>query len=103
MVLPALIMLVVEIVGASLLVLSAASLRYAVEQAARCYSVNSTQCGSATNVQTYAQNQYHGLNAPTFTASTPACGRQVAASVSILLNAGFARWNVPLSATACFP
>jgi Flp pilus assembly protein TadG len=103
MVAPAVVLLVVGTVCASLVVFSATNLHYAVEQAARCYSVNSTQCGSATNVQTYAQNQYRGLNAPTFTASTPACGHQVAASVSILFNAGIATWNVPLSATACFP
>ena len=100
---PALIMLVVGTMWACLLVFSAASLHYSVEQAARCYSVNSTLCGTPSSAQTYAQSQYRGTNAPTFLASTPACGHQVAATVTVALNSGIKTWNVPLSATSCFP
>ena len=39
----------------------------------------------------------------TFTASTPACGHQVAAAVTIQLEAVLTSVSLPLSATACFP
>src|SRR6202030_2245511 len=58
---PALAMLVVGTMSAGLVVYSAAGLHEAVEQAARCYSVNATQCNSATATQTYAQNSYYGV------------------------------------------
>jgi Flp pilus assembly protein TadG len=103
MVLPPLVMLMMGTMSACLLLFSATSLHYAVEQAARCYSVNATQCGSASAAQTYAKNNYRGLSKPKFTASTPACGHQVTATVSIALSVAIHSWKVPLTATACFP
>ena len=109
MVLPAFLMLLLGIMSASIVVYTAASMHYAVEGAARCYSVNASQCGSATTTQSYAKNIYFGTGSPTFTASTPACGHQVNATLNIVLNAGVkqdltpAQWTIPLSATACFP
>jgi hypothetical protein len=86
-----------------ILVYSAAGLHNAVEQAAGCYSVNVSQCGSESATQTYAQNQYYGVNSPTFTASIQLCGHQVAATVAIPLVAVVENLSVPHSATACFP
>jgi Flp pilus assembly protein TadG len=103
LVLPALIMLVVGTVYAGLAVYSVSGLYSAVEAAARCYSINASQCGNASTTQTYAQSQYHGTNQPVFTASTAACGYQVSATMSLVLNAGVASWTIPLSATACYP
>jgi hypothetical protein len=103
LVLPALAMLVVGSLYASLLVYSAAGMHEAVEQAARCYSVNTSRCNSASATQTYAQNIYYGVSSPTFIASTPLCGHQVSATLTFVLNAAIASWNVPLTATACFP
>ena len=103
MVLPALAMLIVGSLYAGLLVYSTAGLHEAVEQAARCYSVNARQCNSASATQTYAQNVYYGVSSPTFTASIPPCGHQVSATLTFVLNAAIASWNVPLTATACFP
>jgi Flp pilus assembly protein TadG len=100
---PAFLMFLLGIVSASAVVWTAASLHYAVEGAARCYSVNATTCSDATTTQSYAQAIYHGLSSPTFTASTHACGRQVNATLSLVLNAGMASWTIPLSAQACFP
>src|SRR6516165_10379471 len=87
LVLPALAALIVGGLYTGLLVYSAAGLHSAVEQAARCYSVNSTQCGSASAAQGYAQSQYFGINTPTFAASTTACGHQVTATVTIAFSA----------------
>jgi hypothetical protein len=101
--LPALAMLVVGTLSSGLVMYSAAGLHSAVEEGARCYSVNSGQCGGASAAQTWAQNHYYGVSSPTFTASMAACGHQVSATLNIELNAVMASWNIPLSATACFP
>jgi Flp pilus assembly protein TadG len=103
LVLPALAALVVGGLYTGLLMYSAAGLHNAVEQAARCYSVSQSQCGSASAAQTYAQNSYYGVSTPTFTASTQACGHQVTATLSFVLDAAVTSFNVPLTATACFP
>jgi hypothetical protein len=101
--LPALAALIVGGTYTAFLVYSAAGLHTAVEQAARCYSVNATQCGSASAAQTYAQGLYHGMNTPTFTASTPSCGHQVSATVTIEVIAVVTNLSVPVSAQSCFP
>jgi hypothetical protein len=85
-VLPALAALMVGGLYTGVAVYSAAGLHQAVEQAARCYSVNAGQCGSESAAQTYAQSQYYGVNSPTFTASIQTCGHQVAATVTIRLS-----------------
>jgi Flp pilus assembly protein TadG len=103
MLLPALAALIVGGIYVALLVYSAAGLHSAVEQAARCYSVNATQCSSASAAQTYAQGLYYGLNTPTFTASTAACGHQVTATVTIAFTAVVTDLSVPVSAASCFP
>lgn len=85
LVLPSFLMLFLGILSACLAVFAAASLHYAAEGAARCYSVNSTPCSTATSTQcctatatqSYAQSLYHGPNSPTFLASTATCGFQV--------------------------
>ena len=100
---PPLAALVVGGLYAGLVVYSAAGLHNAVEQAARCYSVNPAQCGNASATQTYAQSEYYGINSPTFTATMQSCGHQVTAAVTIPLVAVVTNLNVPLSATACFP
>jgi Flp pilus assembly protein TadG len=103
LVLPALATLVVGGLSVGLLMYSVAGLHNAVEQAARCYSVNVSQCNTASAAQTYAQNNYYGVSSPTFTASTVACGHQVSGTLTIAFNAAMANWSVPLTATACFP
>jgi len=103
MVLPAVAALIVGGLYTGVVVYSAAGLHTAVEQAARCYSVNVGQCGSESATQTYAQNQYQGVSSPTFTASIQSCGHQVAATVTIPFIAVVENLSAPLSATACFP
>lgn len=101
--LPAFASLIVGTLYAGLAVYSAAGLHSAVEQAARCYSVNAATCGSSSATITYAQSQYHGINSPSFTATTASCGYQVSGTVTVGLNDVFANLSIPLSATACFP
>ncbi|MGH6795153.1 MAG: TadE family protein [Methylocella sp.] len=107
---PPFLMLLVGIVWASIVAFSAASMHFAVEGAARSYSLNATTAAAA---QSDAQSRYSGVSSPTFTASsTGGCykdpvngptGHQVNGTLSLVLNAGMAKWTVPLSATACFP
>jgi hypothetical protein len=100
----------------SLAIYATASMHFAVEGAARCYSVNASQCGSATTTPSpltvsYAQNHYLGPGSPTFTASlSNACGNptnqghQVNATLKNVVPGTYvAPLNITLSATACFP
>lgn len=101
LVLPSFLMLFLGILSACLAVFAAASLHYAAEGAARCFSINA--CSTATATQSYAQSLYHGPNSPTFLASTASCGHQVSGTLNFVLGAGTGQWTIPLSATACFP
>jgi Flp pilus assembly protein TadG len=103
LVLPSLAALLIGGIYVAILTYSAAGLHIAVEQAARCYSVNAGQCNTPSAAQTYAGNEYYGMNTPTFTASLQACGHQVNGSVTIAFTAVVTHLSVPLSATACFP
>src|SRR5689334_5991890 len=71
------------IFGAGFLIYTAASLHFAVEAAARCGSVMATQCTGTASTQVYASNHYYGPStpAPTFIASSAACGSEVSGSV----------------------
>src|SRR5208337_2154120 len=87
LVMPAFLALVLGGLSVCVLLYSNVSLQDAVEQGARCFSVNTATCGSASAAQTYAQGFYYGIGAPTYTASTPACGHQVAATLTLQLAA----------------
>lgn len=101
--LPAFASLMVGTLYTGLVVYSAAGLHSAVEQAARCYSVNAGTCSSSSATVTYAQSQYHGIDSPNFTATTASCGHQVSGTVTVGLKDVFATLSIPLTATACFP
>ena len=79
----------------------AGSLQFAVEDAARCASVNTTTCKDATTIQSYATTRYFGVGSPTFTSA--ACGNSVSGSTSYAANLGFKTVTIPISAAACFP
>jgi Flp pilus assembly protein TadG len=83
------------------------SLHFAAESGARCASANTTTCNSASAIQSYALNQYHGesLGATNpFTYSATGCGNTVSASYTYsLVIPLFGTYSLPLSATACFP
>jgi len=80
------------------------SLQFAVEDAARCASVNSTTCSSSSAITTYASGRYFGPgSAPTFTYSTAGCGHTVSGSTSWVANLGLKSVTIPISASACFP
>jgi Flp pilus assembly protein TadG len=83
------------------------ALQMSVEQAARCYSeqISESGCTTAGGVQTFAASVAPQLNFATsvFTATTPACGYQVAASYSYqFIPHGLFPMSPTLRATACF-
>ena len=101
---PVFLMMVVGGIYACMMMFSMGSLQDAVQQAARCWSVNTTVCTDASSTQTYAQNHYYGpAVSPSFTAALASCGHSVTGTISYSFNTGNGTLTVPLSAKACFP
>jgi Flp pilus assembly protein TadG len=103
------------------------ALHFAVDDAARCWAVGLT-CTTADNTKTFASTHYHGphINSLTFTATaaatteggiggyctTPGAGNTsttsvpgniVSATGTYKFDGGLVSFNVPISASACFP
>jgi Flp pilus assembly protein TadG len=112
---PVFILLVIGIMYLCMGLSVAASMHYAVEDAARCASVSEavyqlsgqsavTRCTQATTVS-YTQNHYYGPSSmPNFTSNSQAsCGNAVTGTINYVVNLGLSRITVPISASACFP
>ena len=101
--------LVLGILGLSMVLYANQTLQYATEAAARYYSVQTANSGTAPSgsaINTYGQQSYTGPMSPTFTASRGGCGPngfQVYGSGSIPLEAGVISTTIALQAHACFP
>ena len=96
--------LIFGIIGMSMLFHANQSLHFAVEAAARCYSVNTAVCSTSGDTQTYATSKYTGpAISPVFIATATGCGHTVTGSATFPLNAVLVSISVPLSASACFP
>jgi len=81
-------------------------LDFAVEQASRCATINTTTCGSPSAIATYASQQTSPLNLPaaTFTASSPACGNQVRASYAFtFITPQLFPYSITLTSQSCYP
>jgi Flp pilus assembly protein TadG len=103
LVLPVFITLVVGTLCAGNLLFAANSLHYAVEDAARCAAVKTGVCTDGSSTVTYATSRYSGPSTPAFTYSTAGCGHTVNATTSYPLYLATFTFNVPLSASACYP
>ena len=96
--------LVFAIIHMSLLFYANQSLEFAAQAAARCYSVDATNCATSGAAQTFASGKYKGPNiGATFVASATGCGHTVTGSGNYSLNAVVITRSIPLSAAACFP
>jgi Flp pilus assembly protein TadG len=94
------------VVQGGLVVWTQVGIQHAVEAAARCAAVNSSTCGNASQIQTFAATQAYGLNLPasTFAYSLGSCGNVVSASYTYrLFTNTFSTTAIPLRAQACFP
>ncbi|HEV2562014.1 MAG TPA: TadE/TadG family type IV pilus assembly protein [Rhizomicrobium sp.] len=106
MTMPVFLMLLVGAVEFGLLMWTKLGLQHGVEMAARCATINSSTCGSSSNIQSYAVTQAYGLTLPTstFTVSTPACGNQVQASYKFnFVTTYIGMPSLTITAKSCFP
>jgi Flp pilus assembly protein TadG len=84
-------------------------LQHGVQQAARCATVDTTACGTESDIQNYAVSAAYGLSLPpeTFAFASATCGNEVSASYSYYFLIGrlvFASSSsVALTARSCFP
>jgi Flp pilus assembly protein TadG len=105
-VLAAFLTFIFGIIKFSLVLWTQSGLYYAAEQAARCASVNSTSCGTVSNITSYAFSHYYGqpMSANPFSYSATGCGHTVTASYTYPMTLPFAgTYSIPLTAAACFP
>jgi Flp pilus assembly protein TadG len=103
---PVLILLLFGIEETGRVMWTQAAINLAVEEAARCASVNATTCSSTARIQSYASSHAWGMQIPAseFTVTTPACGWQVSASHSYnSLVSHLVPFNLTLTAQSCFP
>jgi Flp pilus assembly protein TadG len=80
------------------------ALNYSVEEAARCASIDANNCGTSSQVKSYAAGRSGaGFATAVFSTSTPSCGNQVNASYPMSLHIPFAPISVTLTAQSCYP
>jgi Flp pilus assembly protein TadG len=82
--LPLLLLLILGAMEFGRMAWAKATLTYAVQEAARCASVQPTVCGSAAQIQAFAVQRAAPLIVPAsaFTVATQACGSMVSADVT---------------------
>ena len=103
-VLPVFVMLVFGLINTAQLAGAISGLHFAVQEAARCWAVNTTTCGNGAAAVAFARSRYAGpAVSPVFTASPTGCGRTVRVSANFELDIAVDILHVPLSATACYP
>jgi Flp pilus assembly protein TadG len=101
---PVFLMLIIGLFYTCLLIFKEGSMQYAVQQAARCASVQTTVCTDSSSTVTTAQNAYYGpSNTPSFVSSTATCGHRVTASSTFSYDFVVTTMDVPLNASSCFP
>ena len=104
--LPALLILLLGIADMADLAWNQASIDFAVDAAARCAAIDSSDCGTTAQIQSYAAAHAYALNLPSsrFLATAPACGAQVSASVPFsFVTPWVAPQQITLTASACYP
>lgn len=81
------------------------ALAYSVEQAARCASIDSVACGTATQIKAFAANRSGvQFNANIFSSSNDVCGRLVTATYPFTFHIPyFTNGTFNLTARACYP
>jgi Flp pilus assembly protein TadG len=106
LILPVFMLMIFAVIEGGLLTWTHFGLQHGAEMAARCASVNTSICGSASAIQNYAVQQTYGVNPPAsaFAVSASACGNQVSASYAYRFLASYFGWpSITLTAQSCFP
>jgi Flp pilus assembly protein TadG len=80
------------------------ALQYAVAQAARCVTIDSSLCGDTRETQAFAATS-SGMSFPSaiFLVGPAACGNKVSASYAFAFVAGLFPYSVTLTAESCYP
>lgn len=105
LVLPLVLMVIVGGIHLCLVSYTLAGLHYATEAAARCASLDSTNCGTSAGVDTYAKSRFINASGQpvSFALGTDNCGYAVMGSVTYKLNIGIKTLDLPLQAKSCAP
>lgn len=106
LILPALLLFVLGLMDTGRLLWTQTTLDRSVQAAARCGAVDTTTCGTTSEINAYAVTQAFGLTitSAAFSTTTPACGVQVTASVPFTFVIPWIGTNtITLSAAACYP
>lgn len=105
LVLPAVLMAIVGGIHLCLVSYTLAGLHYAAQAAARCASLDATNCGTSAGVDTYAKTRFINASGQTasFALATDNCGYAVLGSVTYKLNIGIKTLDLPLQAKSCAP
>ena len=102
--LPAVLLFVFGIIEFGQAVWLQSALNYSVAEAARCASIDPTNCGTTTQIQSYAGSQSgYSFDNSVFSVSTPSCGNQVSASYPMALTIPTLAISLTLTAQACYP
>jgi|SRR5205085_1785257 len=101
---PALLLFAFGIIEGGRALWTLSALHYAVEEAARCASINSVICGTASQIKTFAAGRSGaGFTASVFVAAVTTCGNEVSASYPMQLNIPYANHSITLTASSCYP
>jgi len=104
-VLPALIGFAIAVMDLGRLVWTEVTLDRAVQVAARCASVNSTNCGTNAAIQSYAATSAWGLHTPasSFIVTRLTCGVSVRVQASFRYYVPWPKAPTPVTSQACYP
>jgi Flp pilus assembly protein TadG len=103
---PAFLLLLFAVIEVGLLFWNQSTLQFAVEAAARCAAVNTTQCGTTGAIQSYAASQAIGMtvSSSSFNVSQSSCGYNVSISYPFnFIITGLFPGAITLTATSCHP
>ena len=112
LILPLMLLFILGIMDAGRLLWTYTALYRASEAAARCAAINTTDCGTATQIKNRAVAEAWGLtiNPSVFTVTAPSCGVQVRADYDFTFIVPWFPWfegapfgTIMLNATACYP
>jgi Flp pilus assembly protein TadG len=101
---PAMLVLLIGTIEAGRMLWMLNALHYSVQEAARCASVNTTLCGTPTQIQTFAAGRSGAAFASSvFTATVAGCGNRVSASYPAHTFIPFVTQSITLTAQSCYP
>jgi Flp pilus assembly protein TadG len=101
---PTLMLFIFGIAEGGRLLWTVNALHYSVQEAARCASIDKTNCGSPTQIASFAAGRAGaGFASSVFTATVASCGNRVSASYTMPLNIPFMSNSISLSAQSCYP